>query len=203
MRSPAPSLQDAIHLKPSPSRQRPRPYFAHENCDPRRLRTSRNIARACFPERRSRSRRVEPPPSSKRPWRVVAWNARTLGDWTAELEAADAVINLAGKNVNCRYTPDNRRTILQSRVDATHIIGEAIARTEQPPRVFGFRQAPRPFTRIATMRTTTRRQASSAARNRTLPKPGVSASMWRKHGNALLKKLIRCGTRAKSCFAPP
>ena len=75
-------------------------------------------------------------PSSKRPWRVVAWDARTLGAWSAELEAADAVINLAGKNVNCRYGTENRRAIMQSRVDSTRVIGQAIAQAMQPPRVW-------------------------------------------------------------------
>src|SRR5678815_2585908 len=75
-------------------------------------------------------------PSSNKPWRVVAWDARTLGAWTKELEGADVVINLAGKNVNCRYTPENRRAILQSRVDSTRIIGQAIAQATRPPRVW-------------------------------------------------------------------
>ena len=75
-------------------------------------------------------------PSPKRPWRVAMWDARTLGAWTAELEAADVVINLAGKNVNCRYTPENRQDILQSRVASTRIIGLAIAQAAQPPRVW-------------------------------------------------------------------
>jgi uncharacterized protein (TIGR01777 family) len=75
-------------------------------------------------------------PSSKRPWRVATWDARTLGAWTAELEAADAVVNLAGKNVNCRYSAENRRAIMQSRVDSTRVIGQAIAQATQPPRVW-------------------------------------------------------------------
>jgi len=75
-------------------------------------------------------------PSTNRPWRVVAWDARTLGAWSTELEAADAVINLVGRNVNCRYTPENRRAIQQSRVDSTHVIGQAIARAACPPRVW-------------------------------------------------------------------
>ena len=75
-------------------------------------------------------------PSSKRPWRVVVWDARTPGPWTAELAAADAVINLAGKNVNCRYTPENRRAIQQSRVNSTQVIGEALAAAARPPRVW-------------------------------------------------------------------
>ena len=75
-------------------------------------------------------------PSSGAAWRVVGWDAKTSGDWTAELEGADAVINLAGKTVNCRYTPENRREIMASRVDSTHIVGKAIANAQRPPRVW-------------------------------------------------------------------
>ncbi len=70
------------------------------------------------------------------PWRVTLWDARKSGDWTRELEGADAVINLAGRNVNCRYTPENRRVIMASRVDSTRAVGEAIARAQTPPRVW-------------------------------------------------------------------
>jgi uncharacterized protein (TIGR01777 family) len=75
-------------------------------------------------------------PAVGRPWRVAAWDARTLGPWTAELEGADAVINLAGRSVNCRYTAENRRAILESRVDSTRIIGQAIAQAARPPRAW-------------------------------------------------------------------
>src|SRR5262249_32829889 len=34
---------------------------------------------------------------STTPWRMAAWDGETLGDWTAEFEAADAIINLAGQ----------------------------------------------------------------------------------------------------------
>lgn len=70
------------------------------------------------------------------PWRTSTWDARTLGDWTAELDGADAVINLAGHSVNCRYTPQNRRAIKDSRVDSTRVVGQAIARAARPPRVW-------------------------------------------------------------------
>jgi uncharacterized protein len=73
---------------------------------------------------------------SNRTWRVVFWDGRTLGPWTAELEAADAVINLAGRNVNCRYTHENREAILRSRVDSTRVVGQAIAQAARPPRVW-------------------------------------------------------------------
>ena len=70
------------------------------------------------------------------PWRVVLWDAETVGDWAAEIDGADAVINLAGRSVNCRYTPANRRLIIGSRVRSTQVIGEAIARSAQPPSVW-------------------------------------------------------------------
>lgn len=70
------------------------------------------------------------------PWRVVAWDGRTLGAWTSELEGADVVINLAGRSVNCRYTPANRQAILQSRVDSAHVVGQALARCARPPRLW-------------------------------------------------------------------
>ncbi len=71
-----------------------------------------------------------------RPWRVVAWDGETLGEWTNEIENADAVINLAGQSVNCRYTKTNRRIIIDSRVKSTRIVGQAIAETDNAPRVW-------------------------------------------------------------------
>ena len=70
------------------------------------------------------------------PWRVVPWDAVSLGKWAAELEGADAVINLAGRNVNCRYTDRNRRLIMDSRVNSTLVVGDAIAHCKHPPRVW-------------------------------------------------------------------
>jgi uncharacterized protein len=63
----------------------------------------------------------------------VRWDGRTVGDWAHELEGAFAVINLAGRSVNCRYNERNRRDILDSRVLSTTVIGEAIAKCGTPP----------------------------------------------------------------------
>ncbi|MGA7695195.1 MAG: TIGR01777 family oxidoreductase [Candidatus Sulfotelmatobacter sp.] len=70
------------------------------------------------------------------PWRVVEWDGATLGDWCSELERADLLINLAGRSVNCRYTPANRKAIKESRVQSTLLLGRAIARLAHPPRVW-------------------------------------------------------------------
>lgn len=72
----------------------------------------------------------------KAPGRVVRWDARTVGGWAAEIDGADAVINLAGQSVNCRYTAENRRRIKESRIDSTRAVGQAIARAARPPRVW-------------------------------------------------------------------
>ncbi len=68
--------------------------------------------------------------------RQVEWDGRTLGDWAGALDGAGALVNLAGRSVNCRYNERNRREIMGSRVDSTRVLGEAIARCEHPPPVW-------------------------------------------------------------------
>lgn len=68
--------------------------------------------------------------------REVSWDGRTPGDWQREIDGADAVINLAGRSVDCRYHARNRRLILDSRIESTRVLGEAIARCARPPRVW-------------------------------------------------------------------
>src|ERR1043166_7045684 len=72
----------------------------------------------------------------KASWRVVCWDARTMGEWAKEIEGADVVINLAGRSVNCRYTPENRKIIKESRVQSTTVVGQAIMAAKQPPRLW-------------------------------------------------------------------
>ena len=70
------------------------------------------------------------------PWRVVPWDGKTVGEWAAEIDGADVVVNLAGRSVNCRYNAKNRAEILNSRVDSTRAVGAAIAASRRPPRVW-------------------------------------------------------------------
>jgi uncharacterized protein (TIGR01777 family) len=53
-----------------------------------------------------------------------------------ELEGAEAVVNLAGKNVNCRYTKAALAEIEGSRVESTRVVGDAIHACVVPPRVW-------------------------------------------------------------------
>jgi uncharacterized protein (TIGR01777 family) len=70
------------------------------------------------------------------PWRVVAWDARTLGEWSNEIDGSDVVINLVGRSVNCRYNARNRREIIDSRVESTTVIGRAIQQSSRPPKIW-------------------------------------------------------------------
>jgi len=69
-------------------------------------------------------------------WRTVRWDGVTAGAWVHEIDGADAVINLAGRSVNCRYSAANRLEILESRLRSTRVVGEAIADSARPPRVW-------------------------------------------------------------------
>lgn len=60
----------------------------------------------------------------------VPWVHQSLVD---ELEHTDMVINLAGKTINCRYTGENKKMILDSRIKATSLLGNAIAACKNPP----------------------------------------------------------------------
>ncbi len=66
----------------------------------------------------------------------VGWDASTVGDWQMELDGATAVVNLTGRSVNCRYNERNRREILDSRVNSTRVIGQAIGRCAHPPGIW-------------------------------------------------------------------
>lgn len=70
------------------------------------------------------------------PWSTVAWDGCSLGKWTQELEGADVVINLAGRNVNCRHHARHRHEIMESRVTSTRLMGTAISRADCPPRIW-------------------------------------------------------------------
>lgn len=69
-------------------------------------------------------------------WPNILWNGKDQGLWTQTLEGADVVINLAGRTVNCRYNKTNRKQILDSRVQSTAAIGQAIGSSKNPPQTW-------------------------------------------------------------------
>lgn len=66
----------------------------------------------------------------------IYWNAKDLGDWKYELENAEALINLTGKSVDCRYNEENKKAIYNSRIDSTNLLGLAINLCDNPPKVW-------------------------------------------------------------------
>jgi uncharacterized protein (TIGR01777 family) len=74
--------------------------------------------------------------SSEQAWRVVQWDAKTIGTWASEIDGADVVVNMAGRSVNCRYTEANKAEIYSSRLDSTRVVGEAIGQAIKPPSVW-------------------------------------------------------------------
>lgn len=73
------------------------------------------------------------PPTEGGGWKYVSWDGRSLGSWVSELEGAKAIVNLAGRSVDCRKTPDNCDLILRSRVVTTQLVGQAIREVNAPP----------------------------------------------------------------------
>jgi len=76
-------------------------------------------------------------------WKVVTigrsnadatWNDQS--SLVRVLEETNAVINLAGKSVNCRFTPRNVNELIDSRVETTRALGEAIELCKNPPRTW-------------------------------------------------------------------
>ena len=66
----------------------------------------------------------------------IPWDGVGAGAWAELLEGAEAVINLAGKSINCPHTPANLRDITASRVDSVQAIAAALGRAEKAPCVW-------------------------------------------------------------------
>lgn len=79
------------------------------------------------------SRSQSPPIATER---YVKWDAETLGDWAYELDGAHVLINLNGKSVDCRYNDRNKKEILDTRVNSTRVLAEAIQKCVYAPMVW-------------------------------------------------------------------
>lgn len=66
----------------------------------------------------------------------IFWDGKTVGAWTTALKSTDVLINLSGKSVDCRYTEENKKVILASRIESTQVLIDAIKQTAQAPSVF-------------------------------------------------------------------
>jgi uncharacterized protein len=69
-------------------------------------------------------------------WHHATWDARTPGEWVRHLDGASALVNLAGRTVDCVKTPDHCDEILRSRVESTEVLGRALRRVKTLPRTW-------------------------------------------------------------------
>lgn len=68
--------------------------------------------------------------------RTLVWDGKTEGDWKWSLEDADLLVNLCGKNVNCRYTPKNQAEIIASRTVPARLLNKVLGELERPPKLW-------------------------------------------------------------------
>ena len=68
--------------------------------------------------------------------REAEWSGTHIGEWIKFLDGVDAVVNLAGRNINCRHTPKNILEIIESRVNSVRVIAEAFGHIAHPPSVW-------------------------------------------------------------------
>ena len=66
----------------------------------------------------------------------MLWDGTSSGEWIQSFDGAEAVVNLAGRNIKCRYTPENLRGLTASRVDPVLAIAAAMGHVARPPRVW-------------------------------------------------------------------
>jgi uncharacterized protein (TIGR01777 family) len=75
-------------------------------------------------------------PHDGTPCREVLWNGETGGAWAAELEGAAALVNLAGRSINCVHTLEHSREIVDSRLNAVRALAKGWKRAKNPPPVW-------------------------------------------------------------------
>lgn len=68
--------------------------------------------------------------------RVVSWSPYSPGPWFEEVDGVDGVIHLAGEPITKRWTEGARREIVNSRIDTTRLMGEAIGKAKRKPIAF-------------------------------------------------------------------
>lgn len=78
------------------------------------------------------------PPASN--FRFVQWDARTLGRgtdaWSKEISGAGAIIHLAGEGIfDKRWTTEVKQRLVESRIQSTRLIVQAIAEADIKPSV--------------------------------------------------------------------
>ena len=67
----------------------------------------------------------------------VHWDAATTsGEWPQSLDNAHALINLVGRTINCRKTPEHKKEIIDSRIFSTRALSQAWQLAKNPPKIW-------------------------------------------------------------------
>ncbi|MCB9363149.1 MAG: TIGR01777 family protein [Flavobacteriales bacterium] len=66
----------------------------------------------------------------------VSWDGKSVSGWKECLNEAEALINLSGKSINCRFTDENKKLLIASRTVSTKVLAEAISSLENPPKIW-------------------------------------------------------------------
>ncbi|MGM1047977.1 MAG: TIGR01777 family oxidoreductase [Bacillota bacterium] len=64
----------------------------------------------------------------------ISWNNHK--EIVEAIDHSDMLINLAGKSVDCRYNEKNKKEILRSRTETTRILGKALKKCGNPPKLW-------------------------------------------------------------------
>jgi hypothetical protein len=69
-------------------------------------------------------------------WSHAPWDGRTDGEWMSAFDGADAVVNLAGRSVDCVKHAHHVDQIWRSRIESTLALGRAVDRATSKPGVW-------------------------------------------------------------------
>lgn len=64
------------------------------------------------------------------------WDAKSLGPWADAIDGSNVLINMAGRSVDCRYNETNKKAIVDSRIESTRVLHDAVSSCKHPPRVW-------------------------------------------------------------------
>lgn len=65
--------------------------------------------------------------------KIVQWDGEKIGHWAQEFEGAFCIINLAGENIEGRWTQKKKDSIRRSRLNSTSAVVQAIRQTHNKP----------------------------------------------------------------------
>ncbi len=66
---------------------------------------------------------------------LVGWDGKTAGEWVAQADGAEAIVNLAGAPIDERWTESYKKVIIDSRRNAGQAVVAAIQAMQQKPEV--------------------------------------------------------------------